>query len=75
MRYLMFCKLKGDIEKYQRNLINMIAKQFDLKVTKEENLPTHFMLKYGFETENINELERIIEKFCETRENTSVKVA
>jgi len=74
MRYLMFCKLKGDIEKYHRNLVNMAAKKFDLIVTKEENLPTHFTLKYWFEAENINELELLIENFCETRVKTSVKV-
>jgi len=70
----MFCKLKGDIEKYHHNIVNMVAKQFELIVTKEENLPTHFTLKYWFEAENINELERIIENFCETHEKTSVKV-
>ncbi len=74
MRCLMFCKLKGDIEKYHHNIVNMVAKQFELKVTKEENLPIHFTLKYWFEAENLNELELLIENFCEAREKTSVKV-
>ena len=43
-------------------------------MTKEQNIPTHFSLKYVFDTENIEEIEEIVAKFCETHQKTAVKL-
>ena len=64
MTYIIHCLLRGKIEQYQHNLVNEISEKFDLDLTKKENLATHFILKYFFKTENIEEVEKIIGKFC-----------
>jgi len=74
MRYIIHCLLKGPVEKYQHNLVNDIHQNFGLDITKEENLATHFTLKYWFETENIKEIEKIAQIFCKTHKKTPVHV-
>lgn len=74
MIYFVLCVLKGEIESYHRYLVDVIARKFDLVITKEENIPTHFTLKYSFETKDIGEIESLATQFCEMYEKTSVKV-
>lgn len=74
MKYVIHCLLKGDVETYQHKLVNEIYRNFGLKITKEENLSTHFTLKYCFETENIGEIEKIIQIFCKKHKKTPVQV-
>lgn len=74
MRYILHCQLRGDVAEYQRSLVLQIAEKFNLRITKEENLATHFTLKYWFEAENIEGIENLIENFCESHKKTPVKV-
>jgi hypothetical protein len=74
LKYGIVCLLKGEFEKYHHQMVDEIASHFDLKITKELNIPTHFSIKYLFETEDIKEIEEIIEKFCETHKKTPVKL-
>lgn len=74
MRYIIHCLLRGNVENYQHGLVKQIAEKFGLKLTKEENLNTHFTLKYWFETESIKEIEKICEEFCKKHRKTPVKV-
>lgn len=74
MQYIINCLLRGPVEKYQHDLVREIYKKFGLNITKEENLATHFTLKYWFETEDIKEIEKIIQIFCKTHKKTPVCV-
>lgn len=74
MRYIIHCLLRGPVERYQHDLVNDIHKKFGLNITKEENLATHFTLKYWFETENIKEIEKIAQIFCKTHKKTPLHV-
>jgi len=74
MKYVIHCLLKGDVEDYQHDLVDQIEKKYGLKITKEENLDTHFTLKYWFETESIAEIERVCHEFCKGHARTPVKV-
>lgn len=74
MKYILHCLLRGEIEEYHHDLVNQIAKKFNLKITKEENLKTHLTLKYPFETNNIEEIERICKEFCQAHKKTLVKL-
>ncbi|MBW3020059.1 2'-5' RNA ligase family protein [Candidatus Woesearchaeota archaeon] len=74
MRYIINCRLKGPVERYQKRLVNEIADKFNLTLTKEENLDTHFTLKYSFETNNIEEIEKLCKNFCEKNKKSKVKV-
>jgi len=58
MKYVICCLLKGDVEQYHHTLRDEIAEEFNLQVTKKQDLPTHFKLKYNFETDKIEEVEQ-----------------
>ena len=74
MKYAILCLLKGDVEKYQHTLVNDIYEKFGLSETKEQDLVTHFTLKYSFQTDNIKEIENIIDTFCKEHNKTSIVV-
>ena len=74
MIYIVNCILRNDFNEFQKSLVNEIHDKFGLKITKEENLPAHFTLKYWFETDNILEVEKIFENFTKTHKRTPVKV-
>jgi 2'-5' RNA ligase len=74
MKYIIHCLLRGPVEKYHYDLVNNICQNFGLNITKEENLATHFTLKYWFETENIREIEKMAQIFCKTHRKTPVRV-
>jgi 2'-5' RNA ligase len=74
MRYMIHCLLKGPVEKYQKDLVEEIANKFGLTLTKEENLATHFTIKYSFETNQIQEIEKILEDFCKNHKRSKIKV-
>ena len=74
MAYILFCLLNGDAEKYHHRLVDEIADKFNITLPKKEALPSHFTLKYWFDTGNINEIEGVIERFCKTHKKTPIKV-
>jgi 2'-5' RNA ligase len=74
MKYAILCLLKGDVESYQHDLVNDIYEKFDLSETKEQDLPTHFTLKYSFQTDDIKEIETLIGAFCKKHNKTSIDV-
>ncbi len=74
MKYMIQCLLKGPVEQYHHNLVDEIYQKFGLNITKEENLATHFTLKYFFETKNIDDVDKSVQLFCETHKKTPVRV-
>ncbi|MBI4146177.1 2'-5' RNA ligase family protein [Candidatus Woesearchaeota archaeon] len=74
MRYIIHCLLEGRVAAYQKRLVSNIYQEFGLNITKEENLQTHFTIKYWFETEDMVEVERIIEEFCKKHKSQPIRV-
>ncbi|MGD0728999.1 MAG: 2'-5' RNA ligase family protein [Candidatus Micrarchaeaceae archaeon] len=70
----LLCLLKDDVDNYHNKLVNRISREFNLPMTKKQAIPTHFTLKYRFESKNLKQLEKLLEKFCKTHKKTSVKV-
>ena len=57
-------------------MLYSIAKKFKVKEAIIRKSPAHLTLKYSFITnnKNINELERVIEKFCMKQKKTKLKI-
>lgn len=63
MKYLIVTLIKGDAEKYQQELLYSVANQFNVTGAIQRKPPAHITLKYSFETDNINPIEKAIEEF------------
>ncbi|WP_125154286.1 2'-5' RNA ligase family protein [Clostridium rectalis] len=59
-RYVIVCLLKGEILKFHNSLVEDICLNFKVK---RQKLPAHFTIKAPFETDKINQIELILEKF------------
>lgn len=66
MRYVIVCQIKGEALKFHEKLVEEICSKFNVK---RQRLPAHFTIKAPFETENIDKIENLTEKFCS--ENTT----
>ena len=75
MRYFLTNVLPNPFETYHRDLIFSIAERFSKLIeTKEQAIPTHFTLKYEFETDNIAQVEAILEQFVKSHQSTQVSL-
>jgi 2'-5' RNA ligase len=74
MRYAIHCLLYGPVVEYHRGLVQAVADRFGLGFTRDQGLPSHFTLKYEFETEDVAPVERLVERFCEAYAKTPVTV-
>jgi 2'-5' RNA ligase len=61
MRYVIVCLIKGEALDYHENLVTDICNKFSVK---RQKLPAHFTIKAPFETDNIDEVEKLTEGFC-----------
>ncbi len=75
MVYIIYCLLPKSIQEYHHDLVNKIHENFGLKITKDENLPSHFTLKYWFDTNNIEEVDRLLLDFCNSHKKTKINVS
>lgn len=60
MRYVIHCLLDGPVVEYHRGLVQAVADRFGLGFTRDQGLPSHFTLKYEFETEDVAPVERAV---------------
>jgi 2'-5' RNA ligase len=74
MKYVLVCDVIGEAEKYHQKLVDEISKGFDVKFLVNQHPPTHFTLKDPFTTNNIEELEMVLEEFCNNHQGTKVRV-
>lgn len=71
MNYRLVYLLRGESKKYAEKLIRDVAKKFKVNFVSSGKQPAHITLKYRFETENIKEVEKVVEEIC-NKTNSSV---
>lgn len=71
MRYVIVCLIEGEALEFHEKLTLAICHTFKVK---RQRLPAHFTIKAPFETEKINEMEELIEKFCLNNKATDIKI-
>jgi|WetSurMetagenome_2_1015567.scaffolds.fasta_scaffold834130_1 2'-5' RNA ligase len=75
MKYLTVFLIKGDAGKFQRKMLYELAKKFNIGGAIQRDPPPHITLKYSFETDNIKEIESLLNKFCKKQKPTSLKIS
>lgn len=71
MRYVIVCLLKGEVLEFHEKLVSHVCSTFKVQ---RQKLPAHFTMKAPFEADNIEELEKITEGFCNTNPKTPIKL-
>jgi len=75
MRYCLANVLSAPFRDYHWDLVCSIAARFPrLIATKEQAIPTHFTLKYGFETDDLAQVEGVLERFAKTHTPMPVSI-
>lgn len=73
MKYMIGYLIKGEAKEYQEGLIDRISGKFGTR-NLNGHIPAHFTLKSPFETDDINEVERLLEEFCRGEESSDMKI-
>jgi len=73
MRYFIGYLIKGEAKKYQEKLIDKICAEFNVR-NLNDHVPAHFTLKSPFDTEDISEVEKLLEKFCKGEKVSDIKI-
>lgn len=74
MRYSICYKLNGKVEKYLKQKIKELAKEFNEPYLLNNPIPAHVTLKYPFEGKNIHEIENLLKNFVKKNKKTKIKV-
>jgi len=74
MKYVIVILIKGEAGEYQQELLDSIAKQFNVNGAIKRKPPAHITLKYSFETENIEPVEKTIEEFCKSNKKSKYRL-
>lgn len=67
----MVCLIKGEALDFHEKLVSDICSRFNVK---RQRLPAHFTIKAPFEKEDISDLEKLTEEFCNSSEVTDIKL-
>lgn len=70
-RYVLVCNIEGEALKFHHKLTNNVCHKFNKKPQK---LPAHFTLKAPFETDKIEEMINILNKFVHDKKKTPIKI-
>lgn len=74
MIYALCYNLTGEAYKYHQKLTKKIADKFGVIKPIQQNLKPHITLKYSFEAEQIHELEKLLEKFCQKAPKAEIQI-
>lgn len=75
MKLAIIFVIKGDFERYHRKLIKEIARKFNqLELVKDSKLPSHFCMKFPFDTNNLKDIEKAIKKVTNNYSKFKLKV-
>ncbi|MEW9097028.1 MAG: 2'-5' RNA ligase family protein [Clostridiaceae bacterium] len=71
-RYVIVCLLKGEVLKFHEKLVEEVC--FNYKVRRQK-LPAHFTIKAPFETENIKEIEYVLDGFARNKSKQLLEIS
>lgn len=71
MRFVIVCLIKGEALKYHEKCVSDVC--FKYKVSAQK-LPAHFTIKAPFETDNIYEIENIVQNFVDLRHKENITI-
>ncbi|MBM3231863.1 2'-5' RNA ligase family protein [Candidatus Pacearchaeota archaeon] len=73
MRYFIGYLIKGQAKQYHNNLCSNLANEFGIKYLPYK-VPSHLTLKAPFETEDITQIEKILEQFSEKNKKSKLEL-
>ena len=68
------CLLPSPIADYHREMVRVIAERFDLTFTQRHAIPAHFTLKYHFATQEIEQVEALLDDFVRSQRRSPITV-
>ena len=71
MRYVIASVVKGDAGNFNNNLRKEVFEKFKARSSK---LPAHFTIKAPFESDDITNLENILDDFCKCHSSKDYKI-
>ena len=74
MKLVIVYLIKGKAEKYHKQLVKEVGPKFGEKYMIENPLPSHVTLKSPFETNNIKEIEKLLEEFVKTEKQSKIEI-
>ena len=74
MKLSIFYLIKGESDKYVQKLVTEVGPKFGENYLVENHLPSHITLKSPFETENIKEVEKVMECFANQQNSSEIYV-
>ncbi|MHC6178910.1 2'-5' RNA ligase family protein [Clostridium sp. JNZ X4-2] len=70
-RYVIVCTIGGSALKFHERLTSSVCYKFNKRRTK---LPAHFTIKAPFETDRIEDVKDVLEKFSANNNKTAIKL-
>lgn len=71
MRYVIVCLIKNEALEFHENLVSEVCDKFKVQ---RQKLPAHFTIKAPFEADDIDELEKATEDFCNLNRKSLIKL-
>lgn len=68
MRYVIVCLIKGEAGEFHSEMVKSVSRSFNVQGQK---LPAHFTIKAPFEYDDISEIEKITDEFCNNASKSS----
>lgn len=68
---MLVCNIEGDALKFHEKITSEVCRKFN---KKRQKLPAHFTIKAPFETDQIDDMVNVLEKFSRSKIKTSIKI-
>ncbi|WML35062.1 2'-5' RNA ligase family protein [Clostridium sp. OS1-26] len=70
-RYVLVCNIEGDALKFHEKIASEVCHKFN---KKRQKLPAHFTIKAPFETDKIDDMVNVLEKFSHSKVKTPIRI-
>lgn len=70
-RYVLVCDIGGEAFEFHKNIVNEVCSRFNKRPQK---LPAHFTLKAPFETDQVEDMVKVLENFAKNKNKTPINI-
>ncbi|MCT8976786.1 2'-5' RNA ligase family protein [Clostridium sp. CX1] len=70
-RYVLVCNINGEASRFHNKITNEVCHKFNKRPQK---LPAHITLKAPFETDKIEDMIEVLERFVSVRKKSPIKI-